>query len=334
MRRWRRKCNKKAHELRGPVKLFCKAINHCSMNRKICFAFCLLALSLMSLSQEKLVTVNGINFNVFVKGLENRKAGTPAIIFENGMGMGHATWNTVIEQLSAIAPVFAYDRTGIGKSGKTFQMPTIKYVTGNLKELLNHLKIAPPYILVGHSMGGVYTRAFAGFYPNEIAGLVFIDPADFTESKQEWNQIFRNIGVAEKKIDEMLFDRLYKPTKIDSAYFGAQSELQVLRELRRNDFGEITALPVPSVPIYFFIGGKFEVPPERRSKDFDQEAFFTERTNVNIERWREFIYSSAKGGALIYLSKCGHFVHRDDPAIVTSIIGNLATDTGTKLAYQ
>ncbi len=70
----------------------------------------------------------------------------------------------------------------------------------------------------------------------------------------------------------------------------------------------------------FFIGGKFEVPLELRSKDFDQEKFFAVRTNINIERWKKFIYSSNKGGSLIYLSKSGHYVHRDD---AKAVIGNL-----------
>jgi pimeloyl-ACP methyl ester carboxylesterase len=157
-------------------------------------------------------------------------------------------------------------------------------------------------------------------YPNDIAGLVFIDPADFTETKDNWNSIFRTINVPEKKIDEMIYDRLYKKSVIDSAFFGPSSELAVLTELRRTDFIEVTNLPVPNVPIYFFIGGKFEVPSEKRSKDFNHEEFFTHRTNINIERWKKFIYSSNKGGSLIYLSNCGHYLHRDDPKAVVNMI--------------
>lgn len=162
-------------------------------------------------------------------------------------------------------------------------------------------------------MGGLYSRTFAGYYPKDVAGLVMLDPADFTETKANWNDIFRRIGVPEKKIDEMLYARLYKPsTAVDSVHYGPWSEAQVLGTLRRTDFEEIKNLPLPNVPIYFFMGGKFEVPPDRRSKDFDQEAFFHVRTNVNMERWRKFIYQSSKGGSLIYLSQCGHFIHRDD----------------------
>jgi pimeloyl-ACP methyl ester carboxylesterase len=216
--------------------------------------------------------------------------------------------------------VLAYDRAGVEKSDKIFQMPTIKVVAENLKAILTTLNISPPYILVGHSLGGLYVRGFAGIYPNDIAGLVFIDPADFTETKDNWNSIFRTINVPEKKIDEMIYDRLYKKSVIDSAFFGPSSELAVLTELRRTDFIEVTNLPVPNVPIYFFIGGKFEVPSEKRSKDFNHEEFFTHRTNINIERWKKFIYSSNKGGSLIYLSNCGHYLHRDDPKAVVNMI--------------
>ena len=281
----------------------------------------LLFYTFTSFAQEKMVKVNGHNHHVYTKGLETRKGKTPVLVFENGMGMGLGNWDTIIGELSKVAPVFAYDRAGVEKSDKTYQMPTPQRVAQNLKALMNSLNISPPYVLVGHSMGGVYVRGFAGLYPDEVAGLVFIDPADFTETKENWNQIFRSIGIPEKRIDEMLYDRLYStPLPVDSLRYGPWSENQVLRELRKTDFDELASLPLPNVPIYFFIGGKFEVPVDRRSKDYNHEAFFTERTNVNIERWKKFIYSSSKGGSLIYLSNSGHFVHRDDPAAVTGNI--------------
>ncbi|MEO1652807.1 MAG: hypothetical protein AAFU64_04610 [Bacteroidota bacterium] len=45
---------------------------------------------------------------------------------------------------------------------------------------------------------------------------------------------------------------------------------------------------------------------------FDQAQYFIIRTDINLKRWREFIYESPKGGSLIYLSNSGHFLHRDD----------------------
>ncbi|WAC15377.1 alpha/beta fold hydrolase [Dyadobacter pollutisoli] len=280
----------------------------------------LLMLSFPSFSQEKMVNVNGIDHHLLTKGFEKRKPGSPVLIFENGMGMGSGNWNTVFDELSKVAPVVAYDRQNIEKSGKIYQLPTPRRVADNLKGILGELKIAPPYVLVGHSMGGVYIRAFAGYYPDDVAGLVFVDPADFTETKDDWNQIFRTIGVPEKRIDEMIYQRLYVASKVDSVRYGPWSEGQVLTELRKTDFAELSSLPVPQVPIYFFVGGKFEVPADRRSKDYNHELFFDVKNNSNMARWKRFIHSSHKPGALIYLTNSGHFIHRDDAPMV---IGNI-----------
>lgn len=285
------------------------------------FTLFLLSISFTSSGQEKSVTVNGNKYNVFVKGVENRKENTPVIIFENGMGVDLGNWKKITDRVSSFARVFAYDRAGIGKSDKIYQMPTAKFVAENLHDLLKALKIAPPYLLVGHSLGGVYVRSFAGFYPNEISGLVFIDPADFTETKNDWNAIFRTLGVPEKKIDEMMYNRLYGPKpKVDSLHFGLWSERQILNDLRKTDFAEISSLPLPKVPIYFLVGGKFDVPPEQRSKEYDQEAFFHVKNNSNMERWKKLIYSSGKAGALIYLTNAGHYIHWDDPKSVINTI--------------
>ncbi|WP_026967596.1 alpha/beta fold hydrolase [Algoriphagus terrigena] len=287
---------------------------------KTAFALLLLLFPSLGFTQEKLVSVNGININVLVKGMEDRAKGSTVIVFENGMGVDLGSWNKVLDSIASFAPVVAYDRAGMGKSEVVFEMPTIQFVNENLHALLDSLQILPPYILVGHSFGGVYIRSYAGLYPDEIAGLVFVDPADFTETKDDWNDIFRTIGVPEAKIEEMITKRLYQPSKVDSVNFGPWSEGEVLRELRLNDFEEISRLTLPNVPIYFFVGGKFDVPVERRSKDFDQEQFFHVKNNSNMERWKKLIYASDKGGALIYLTNSGHYIQWDEPQ---SLIANI-----------
>jgi hypothetical protein len=128
------------------------------------------------------------------------------------------------------------------------------------------------------------------------------------------------MGIPEKEADEMLHNRLYTLSEPDTLNYGPWSESQLLTSLRKTDFAELTALPVPEVPLYFFVGGKFEVPRHRWSKDFDHPRFFERKTDINIERWKKFIYSSPKGGGLYYLSKAGHFVHRDDAAFVVHIL--------------
>jgi pimeloyl-ACP methyl ester carboxylesterase len=279
------------------------------------------------LAQESTLQVKGVSYQVYQKGFEKRKSTTPVIIFENGLGVGMGHWGTLPEQLSTYAPVFAYNRAGVEKSGTDYRMPTPQVVAENLKAILQQLRIPPPYLLVGHSMGGIYTRAFAGYYPQEIAGLIFLDPADFTETKEDWKSLLLQLDIPARRADEMIRERLYQPaTPPDSARFGPSTEIQVLTDLRRTDFAALTNLPLPQVPIYFFIGGKFEVPPELWSKDFSQPRFFQLRTDMNIQHWRKFIYSSGKGGGLIYLSNSGHFIHRDDARQVSAIIKMILED--------
>jgi pimeloyl-ACP methyl ester carboxylesterase len=54
--------------------------------------------------------------------------------------------------------------------------------------------------------------------------------------------------------------------------------------------------------------------------DFDQGTFFQVKNNPNMDRWKKLSYSTGKAGALIYLTNAGHYIHRDDPQSVISII--------------
>ena len=98
------------------------------------------------------------------QGLENRKAGQPVIVFESGRGSAMGNWERVVAGAVDLAPIFTYDRAGVGKSDAIEEMPTIKSVSDRLVRILNHLEIEPPYLLVGHSLGGLY----AGTYKSRL----------------------------------------------------------------------------------------------------------------------------------------------------------------------
>ena len=124
-----------------------------------------------------------------------------------------------------------------------------------------------------------------------------------------------DVGVNETRVNEMMASRLNPvPSPVDSTRYGPWSEIQMLGRLRQYDFKELNSLPLPQVPILFLVGGKFDVPKEHWSKDFDHPKFFIEKTSRNVKRWNNFIYTSKQGGSLVYLTNCGHFVHHDDPA--------------------
>lgn len=118
----------------------------------------LLVSTLPGFSQSKFVRVGGFDIWVNAIGLDEREPGQPLIVLESGLGTPMDHWDRVLEGLSELGPVLAYDRPGIGKSEPDEELPTIQNVNKKLLALLKKLGQEPPYLLVGHSLGGAYVR--------------------------------------------------------------------------------------------------------------------------------------------------------------------------------
>ncbi|OGT35639.1 MAG: hypothetical protein A3F11_06950 [Gammaproteobacteria bacterium RIFCSPHIGHO2_12_FULL_37_14] len=102
----------------------------------------------------------------------------PTVVFESGLGNGVNVWSKVAPFIAKHATVVLYDRAGTEKSKflkNTTQAQTAQIVVSNLKELLQKMHLNPPYILVGHSVGGLYVQLFAREYPKEVSGVVLVD---------------------------------------------------------------------------------------------------------------------------------------------------------------
>ncbi|MGE5406935.1 MAG: alpha/beta fold hydrolase [Methanosarcina sp.] len=137
------------------------------------FTFCLMAaFCLFSRAQEKYADIDGQKFRCKILG-----SGNITVIFESGMSDSLETWGSIPDTIALSAKVFLYDRADIGKSDTSRQKRTIPNMVQELKSLLNHEKINPPFILVGHSLGGYITRYFCSTYPEDIKGLLLLDPS-------------------------------------------------------------------------------------------------------------------------------------------------------------
>lgn len=102
----------------------------------------------------------------------------PVVIFESGLGNGVDVWSRVAPEIAKHATVVLYDRAGTKKSKflqKSNQAQTAQIVVNNLKQLLKKMNLKPPYILVGHSVGGLYVQLFSREYPKEVGGVVLVD---------------------------------------------------------------------------------------------------------------------------------------------------------------
>lgn len=108
--------------------------------------------------------------------METGSNGTgPSVIFEAGIGATSQNWASIQQAVSRFAHTVSYDRLGLGWSTPAVSERIPSKVVDELRAMLQAAGIAPPYLLVGHSFGGLVMRYFAARYPNEVVGAVLVD---------------------------------------------------------------------------------------------------------------------------------------------------------------
>jgi len=108
--------------------------------------------------------------------LLEKGSGGPTVVFEAGIAATNLNWYHIQEMVSQFAATASYDRGGLGWSSPCRTARTPRNIAAELHELLNNAGVKPPYILVGHSFGGLVMRRFALSYPEEVASIVLVDP--------------------------------------------------------------------------------------------------------------------------------------------------------------
>jgi len=111
--------------------------------------------------------------NLYVR---ERGAGGPTVIFEAGIAATNLNWFHVQESVARFTHTASYDRGGLGWSSACCTARTPANIAAELHAMLERAGISPPYVLVGHSFGGLVMRRFALEHPDEVSGLVMIDP--------------------------------------------------------------------------------------------------------------------------------------------------------------
>jgi pimeloyl-ACP methyl ester carboxylesterase len=129
-----------------------------------------------------LVYLDGRRVHLQVRGPD---AGCLAVVLEAGLGSFSPSWHWVQEELASSVLSVAYDRAGLGWSGRSHRPRDAQAIAVELREALRAASIQPPYVLAGHSFGGLPVRAFADLYPELTAGLVLVD-ASHPEQWVRW----------------------------------------------------------------------------------------------------------------------------------------------------
>jgi pimeloyl-ACP methyl ester carboxylesterase len=123
----------------------------------------------------QMVDVGGYRLHINCTG-----EGSPTVVIESGWGDSSAMWGWVQPEVAKTTRVCTYDRAGMGWSESSPQPRTAREFAKELHTLLEKANEPGPYVLVGHSMGGYTVRVYAHDYPEEVAGLVLIDPQNLS----------------------------------------------------------------------------------------------------------------------------------------------------------
>ncbi len=123
----------------------------------------------MAEALNRQVDVGGRRLHIAESG-----SGTPAVILEAGSGCWSKHWQAVQELAGEVTSVYSYDRAGHGSSDPG-QPWTLDGWVADLERWLSAAAVPPPYVLVGHSLGGHIVRTFAARHPADVGGLILVD---------------------------------------------------------------------------------------------------------------------------------------------------------------
>jgi len=254
------------------------------------------------------VDIRGKKQFVVVEG-----TGKPTVIFVAAKGVALDDYMPVYTKIEKNVQISAYDRAGLGRSESLNNERTVDTMAYELHELLRKEKIEPPYILVGHSMGGFVIRCFTNMYPNQVAGLVFIDAAcefefkEFMEIRNDADKIKFRHG----------FDSLINvPTRPK----GINDESKHLFDFDKDNFSSnsniVKGLKIPNnMPVTVFVSTQIETdnPYSKREKEI-RLAYF--------KSWE----NEAPQIKLIETFKSGHCIQCDEPKLIINGIQDMLTE--------
>jgi pimeloyl-ACP methyl ester carboxylesterase len=268
-------------------------------------------------AQTTTIRVSGKQMRYIAAGVEQRKAAQPVVVLEAGaVDPTKSTldeWTKALPAISRIAPVVAYERRGYGLSEADTERPTMRRIATVLHELLTEAHIGPPYVLVGHSWGGNYIRAFTDLYPAEVVGLVFVD-AD--NGMGPWREERAAVLPPDQRAEALKPPVL--PPIPPNTPLGIRAQFEEIGKEMVDDGKEVrTFKPVTGIPVGIIIA----TPPGRLQGNARPVV------RLQIDRALDLALS-APNGMLVTANHVRHAVQDDDPGLVATVIKHIVDSAG------
>jgi pimeloyl-ACP methyl ester carboxylesterase len=267
-------------------------------------------------AKDVTVQVNGRSVRLDVSSPPRPNVTDPAVVFESGLGTaGTGDFAHVLPLLPQDLRTVRYDRPGLGRSADDGESPTPRHLATVLHDALAAAGVAPPYVLVGHSLGGTRIRMFAGMYPDEVAGLVFVDPTpDFTRtSDDDVNDVFVPLGLGQKERDEM---RALQKRPNPATPKPILAETAMASTMSAAGFPEIQGLPpLRDVPVVVLAGNSDTQWPTAIPVSFDMHRWVRQWLSVRNASLRRFAMGLARG-TFVETTMSSHQIQNSEPGLI------------------
>lgn len=265
---------------------------------------CVPELGVAQAVQERMVDVGGHRLHVAEAG-----SGAATVVFESGFGEDMETWKDVQPEIAEFARTVRYERAGLGKSDL---LPagagsrTVRDMATDLHALLRAAKVPAPYVLVGHSLGGTIVQVYAHSYPEDVAGLVLVDPED--------SQLLELLHSRMSAADWEARDKA-----IAAAMSAAPPGIQAERDAAFKTSGaeEKAAMPLPDVPVILLTGTKKN--PEFPGNPLEQD--------LKLELHKQLLAKLAHGQQVL-APYSRHYIQNDEPELVIEAVRQVAKAGG------
>ena len=309
----------------------------------------------------RLVQVNKRRMHILVSG-----EGTPAVVFESGMGASCLSWTEVQPEVAQFSRAVSYDRAGHGWSEAAHEPRTARQVAEELHKLLNAASVPGPYVLVGHSFGGYVNLAFANLFRQDVAGMVLVDaihPAEWETPTPQQLRVIK-VGLRYAWIASWLarfgLVRLCLAREARGsprlAWAAASAFGPAVTSALQRIVGEIHKLPAPILPVVrglwsrpgnFLCLGRYvaalpvsaaQAAAVRSIGDLPLIALSGDHHAPPYTNWQRDLARRSSRGQQLVARNSGHWIHLDQPHLVTQaireVVGAARSSTRTEAPTQ
>lgn len=238
-------------------------------------------------------------------------SGSPAVVFETGLGAGADEWEAVFQAVARWTSVYRYDRANRGDSDPAPKPRTAGDLAADLRALLINAAIPRPVVLVGHSLGGLIVRLAAQQLAGDVAGLVLIDPLHEDQFERTGPLFFPASAGEPPHLTQM---RRFWTTDWRDPACNAEGIDLAASQAQARAIASFGALPLIVLTAGAYLRDALPTPAGQQNAKQLQSI------------WRDLhreLAAQSSRSIHILAESSGHFIQREQPGVVVDAIGQL-----------